>query len=219
MNVIYFGYRGWATLLLANLVRAGNPRWHIESVHVANNLDVLKNFDKSCIVLFYGWSWMIPKEVYKKYKCLILHTSPLPKYRGGSPLQNQIIRGEKTSAITILEVAEKVDTGRIYSQSPISLNGTLDDIFDRIVEVGTKDTIKVLDAIAEGTAKPKRQDNKKATYFKRRTPEQSELTVKDFEKKTAQELYNFVRALTFPYPNAFIKCKDGKRLYITETHL
>ena len=219
-KIAFFGYTSWASLIATNLVRFSNPRWSVKSIHTANYLDFIpKEFDKSTILLFYGWSWMIPKEIYDNYLCLICHISPLPKYRGGSPIQNQIINGEKVSAVTILRAAEKVDTGDIYSQSPISLNGTLNHVFERIVEVGTRDTIKVLDAITSGTAKPKPQDNKKATYYKRRQPEESELTIKDFQEKTAEELYNFIRCLNFPYPNAFIKCKDGKNLYFTEAHL
>ena len=218
MNVVYFGYRSWAYIVLANLVRHGNPRWSIkETFRDGDAVHLINKVDKPEVLLFYGWSWIIPKEVYDKYICLICHISPLPKYRGGSPLQHQIMNGEKTSAVTILRAREKLDTGEIYSQTPVSLNGTMDEIFERIAEIASKDTIKVLDQIATGKAKPKKQNDKKATYYKRRKPEESEIKLEDFD--TAEQLYNFIRALTFPYPNAYIVCKDGKKLYLTEAHL
>lgn len=206
INVEFQGYRSWAQQIKKNLV-AGEPNngWQIAD----------RNPD---ISLYYGWSWKIPKEVYEDHLCLILHPSPLPKYRGGSPLQHQIMAGEKMSAVTILEVGERIDAGRIYSQTPFSLDGTLDDIFERIVAVGTLDTIRVLDRIVDGSIQPVVQDESQATIYKRRRPEQSELTPKDFEAMTAKELYDFIRALADPYPNAFIRCPGGK-LYLKAAKL
>lgn len=214
MKVAFIGYRSWASRIFENLTKIENPPWTIVDPSEAD------------VVLYYGWSWKIPKEMYENKLCLILHTSPLPKYRGGSPLQNQIINGEKTSAITILKVAEKIDTGNIYAQANFSLEGTIDQIFDRIVEVGTDYTIKVLNnifidptGILEASGYPVKQDESQATYFKRRKPEESELTIEDFKNKTAEELYNFIRALGDPYPNAFIRCADGRKLYLTGVKL
>ena len=53
-----------------------------------------------------------------------------------------------------------------------------------------------------------------STFFKRRTPDQSEITLKDFKTHSAKDLHNKIRALQDPYPNAFIKCADGKKLYL-----
>ena len=205
MNVAYFGYREWAIQIFQNLKKYRT--WRITDISEAD------------VILYYGWSKMIPAKIYKKKLCLILHPSLLPKYRGGSPLQHQIINGEKKSAVTICRVTDKLDAGHIYSQSPFSLHGSLDDIFARIVDIGIRDTIKVLKGIENGTLMPKVQDDKKATVYKRRKPQESELTSHDFEYWTSKELHNFIRALNDPYPNAFIKCKDGKKLYITGSHL
>ena len=207
MNVAFFGYRAWALEIKENLLRVKSPNWQFTDIEDAH------------VLLYYGWSEIIPKEVYSKHLCLILHPSPLPKYRGGSPLQHQIMAGQKASAVTILKVGEKLDGGDIYSQTPFSLEGTLDEIFKRIVEIGTADTIKVLDMIEEDIIEPDRQDEVQATMFKRRKPEQSELTFEDLKNKTSKELYNFIRSLASPYPNAYIVCKDGKKLYFTGARL
>ncbi len=242
MNIVFAGYRKWSYKILRNLLEAQNRKWHISQIITTRYPET--NFHDTAIpclsidpknlrnqtiknvcpktpdlFLFYGWSWIIPKDIYTKYLCLILHPSPLPKYRGGSPLQHQIINGETTSAVTILQAGEKIDAGSIYTQTPFSLTGTLDNIFARIVTVGTQDTTKVLGSIANKTIRPLTQDESLATVFKRRKPEESELTIKDIQTKTSVELYNFIRALTDPYPNAFIKCKDGKKLLITDARL
>ncbi len=242
MNIIFAGYRKWSYKILENLLKAQNSKWHISQIITTRypeanfhntavpclSIDP-KNLSNQTIksvcrktpdlFLFYGWSWIIPRDVYTRYLCLILHPSPLPKYRGGSPLQHQIINNETTSAVTILQAGEKIDAGSVYAQTPFSLTETLEDIFTRIVTIGTQDTIKVLDSIANKTIRPITQDENHATVFKRRKPEESELTIKDIQAKTSVELYNFIRALADPYPNAFIKCKDGKKLLITGAEL
>lgn len=205
MKVAFVGYRDWALKIFDNLLR--DTRFPFVDVGEAD------------IVLYYGWSDVIPKEIYENKLCLILHPSPLPKYRGGSPLQHQIMNGEKESAVTILKVGKKIDTGDIYSQTTFSLEGSLDDIFKRIINIGTRDTIKILNDITNNKAKTYTQVESKATTFKRRKPEESELKLGDFKRKTSKQLYDFIRALNDPYPNAYIKCKDGKKLYLIGAHL
>lgn len=204
MNVAFVYYRDWAKQILEELEDTGYE---------------FTTSDEADVILFYGWSKIIPPEVYENKCCLILHPSPLPKYRGGSPIQHQIMNGEKMSAVTILRVGKDLDAGEIYSQTPFSLEGTLDEIFERIVEIGYLDTIKVLHQIKYAKLKPIIQDESQATIYKRRKPEESELTLKDLKNKSAEELNNFIRALSDPYPNAYIVCKDGKKLYLTGSHL
>ena len=239
MNVLFVGYRKWAYQICKNLILYKSKNWKITAiittdakeadfsklslpVTVLNDskkltIKIIKKY-KPRVLLFYGWSWLIPSEIYESYPCLILHTSPLPKYRGGSPIQHQIIAVETYSAATIFQADGGIDTGNIYSQTRFSLSGLLDGIFKQLVKVGIRDTIKVLDGIANHTLFPKPQDHTKATTFKRRKPHDSELTVNDFQTKTAKQLYDFIRALGDPYPNAYIQCKDGK-LFFTGARL
>lgn len=219
MKVIFCGYRDWALRILQNLIDQPVGWEIVDSIDVHDDKKLLRSIKRNQpnVILFYGWSWIIPKEIYEKYLCLILHPSPLPKYRGGSPLQHQIIAGERKSVVTILKVGKEIDAGEIYSQAPFSLDGSLEDIFDRIIEVGTDDTIKVLNDIEYDTAKPRKQDESKATVFKRRKPEESEMEY--LSTMTAREIHDFIRALADPYPNAFIRGKDGKKVYITGSHL
>src|SRR3990167_4561928 len=210
IKVAFQGYRKWALQIFLNLVDLNNS--------LEEPFFKLTSSLEADVILYYGWSSMIPAEEYEKKLCLILHPSPLPKYRGGSPLQHQIIAGEKESAVTILKVGKELDAGEVYAQTTFPLDGSLDEVFRRMTDLGTRLTIGVLQDYSLGKLKGVKQDESKATSYKRRTPDQSEITVKDFKHKTAEELYNFIRALSFPYPNAFIKCKDGKKLYITGSH-
>ena len=140
----------------------------------------------------------------------MLHPAPLPKYRGGSPIQNQIIRGELQSKVSIFIMTDKLDAGDLIAQGDLSLAGSIKDIFDEITLVGTALTKELLD----NPLRRIKQDESEATYFKRRTPEESEITPEELQSKPAQYLYNKIRMLQDPYPNAFIRTSDGKKLLL-----
>ena len=85
------------------------------------------------LIFFPDWSWIIPNEIVQKYQCICFHESNLPKFRGGSPIQNQIIRGIKNTKTTSFIMNEKLDAGDILLQKDLSLEGSLDDIFSRMI--------------------------------------------------------------------------------------
>ena len=145
----------------------------------------------------------------------MLHPSPLPKYRGGSPIQNQIINGEKVSAVTLFLMDGNMDSGPILAQNILSLEGSLKTIFEDIVKVGLRLT---LDIINNGMDL-KIQNEEDATVFKRRTPEDSEITIEEIKNKPANYLYDKVRMLDYPYPNAFIRTSDGLKLLIKKVEI
>ena len=145
----------------------------------------------------------------------MLHPSPLPKYRGGSPLQNQIIAGETSSAVTLFIMNEELDAGDIIAQEEISLEGHLDEIFARITEVGLRLT---LDILKNGYQRIP-QDHSQASYCKRRKPEESEITLEEITNSSARYLYDKIRMLEDPYPNAFIRTADGMRLLIKRAEI
>ena len=207
MKILCVGYRDWAIKIYTNLKkRKKNIFLHYTKSYLEKK--ILKvNPD---IILFYGWSWIIKKKIFKNYDCFMLHPSPLPKYRGGSPIQNQIIRDVKNSAVTIFKINEIIDGGDIYFQKKILLTGSLSEIFERIIKEGTKGTLKILN---KKKIKTKKQNHNIATYFKRRKPQQSEITVKEIKEKPAKYIANKIRMLDDPYPNAFIKLKN-KKLFI-----
>ena len=68
--------------------------------------------------------------------------------------------------------------------------------------------------IHKKSLKQKEQDHKKATYFKRRKPAESEITINELKNKNSDYIINKLRMLENPYPNAFLKTKDGKKIKI-----
>jgi len=181
------------------------------------NEDVINAF-KPDLILFYGWSWRVPDWVIDNYIALCLHPSPLPKYRGGSPIQNQIINGEKESAVSIFRMTHDVDAGLLCAQVSFPLIGNMREILARIRHIGIEETNRIIKEYMSGGIRfwPQKGD---ATSYQRRKPEESEITKGELATASAEYLYNKIRALQDPYPNAFIECHSGTKLYITEAHL
>lgn len=171
-----------------------------------------RTFDDVDVMLFYGWSWIVPKDIVDNKLCICLHPSPLPKYRGGSPIQHQIINGEKESAVSLFRMTEGLDAGAIFRQRAFPLSGHLRDVLGRIADLGLELTLEMLDGLAAGTLKPVEQDVSKVTSFKRRSKPESELTEEKLGNMGAERMFNFIRALEDPYPNAFIRLVDGAAL-------
>ena len=214
MKIACVGYREWALEIYDAL--AGNAQHEFLILRSKDEFseDVILDFNPE-LVLFYGWSWIVPPTLIKKFKCIMLHPSPLPKYRGGSPLQNQIISGETKGAVTLFIMDEGLDTGPIVATQSISLEGDLGDIFKRITKSGISLTIKLLQ---EGLH-PVPQNEAEATSFKRRKPEESEITLNEIREQTSDFLYNKIRMLQPPYPNAYIRTADGKKLLILNARI
>lgn len=212
-KILFCAYRDWAKEIFKNLPD------HEEMI-LCESIEEFKGLDSNdfSLCFFVGWSWIVPNEWTDSVFCVCLHPSPLPKYRGGSPIQNQILNGEKWSAVSLFKMDNTLDGGLIISQQGFSLEGTLEDIFSRVSAIGCS---LIFDVITQfGLCNEKinltKQTNKDSTYFERRTPDMSEIEIEDFSNFTARELYDKIRCLQFPYPLPFIRCKNNTILYIKE---
>ena len=213
-NILICGYRDWSFDLFCYVNTCV-----IDNCVYVDDKDLLEEMVDEYepkYIFFIGWSWIIKDDIVNNYKCICLHPSPLPKYRGGSPMQHQIINGEKTSAVTLFEMDEGSDTGDILYQKEFSLDGDLNDIYSRVTELGINGVIEIIE---NGYQNQIKQNEEEATFYKRRKPSMSEIKIDDISNFTASQLQDKVRALQDPYPNAFISCKDGTKLYIKKTEV
>lgn len=207
-------YRSWALNIYDYLAANTDHTFLIVRSKEQYNEEAIRDF-KPDYVLFYGWSWIINEALLNDLTCVMLHPSPLPKYRGGSPIQNQIIAGEKTSMVTLFKMNEVLDAGDIYYQKIFSLEGSLDSVFSRITQIGIQLTMELLVERKE----PWPQDHSLATFCKRRKPLESEITVEELNTMPAEYLYNKIRMLADPYPNAYLKTIDGKKIYLKQVEV
>ena len=199
MKYLFCAYRRWALELHKKLAKKHKGMRLLNKPKKLTYSYVRKlNPD---FIFFPDWSWIVPHEIFSNFNCVCFHESNLPKFRGGSPIQNQIIRGITKTKTTAFLMNEGLGEGDVLLQRDLSLKGSLDEIFARMI----KNDFEMINLIIAGQFKRRKQSGK-STLYKRRKPEQSELKHLNYSKKY---LYNFIRMLTDPYPNAFIRI--GKR--------
>ena len=143
------------------------------------------------------WSYLIPKDIYEEYECIVFHMTDLPFGRGGSPLQNLISRGFTETKISALKVEEGLDTGPIYLKTKLKLEGTAEEIFRR----SSKIIFKMILIILENNVKPIPQEGN-PFVFKRRKPEESNIS----DVKEINQIFDYIRMLDCEgYPRALIE--------------
>jgi len=213
MRVIFCGYRSWS-LNIIDKIKKHNKINSFEIISSKEEYDF--KFNKLVInadlIVFLGWSWIIPKEITNKYLCIGVHPSDLPDYRGGSPIQHQIINGVIETKISLMTISEKLDGGDIWLKNDLDLRGdTIEIIFKNLEE----SSIALFNNFFNlyPNIRPIKQDLTKGSYFKRRAPEESRIKIEDFKNKSLKEIYNTIRCLTAPYPNAYIEDLEGNKLY------
>ena len=202
MKYVICAYRNYGIELYDNLKK----KFDFTLIRSKKNLtyNSIQKINPS-IIFFPDWSWKVPEKIVKNFKCVCFHEAPLPKFRGGSPLQNQIIRGKIKTKTTAFIMNEEIDAGNIILQKDLSLKGSIQDIYSRMYK---NDYLLIL-KIIKGQYKERKQSGR-PTFFKRRKPEDSELKHLNHSKKY---LYNFIRMLEDPYPNAFIKIGKQKIIF------
>jgi methionyl-tRNA formyltransferase len=163
------------------------------------------------LAIYYGWSWLVREPILSNHICVCLHPSKLPMYRGGSPIQNQIISGENESSITVFRMGVGLDDGPIYQQIFMSLEGEIKDIFWRMQDTGKVITRNLItDLINDDLFFNPQVSPENYPPCVRRKPCQSELKLEKIEKMSFNQLNNFIRALTDPYPNAYVMLHEKK---------
>ena len=178
----------------------------IKKLALENNIEVFtpnkikEDYDKilntECdIIITCAYGQIIPKILldYPKYKCINVHASLLPKYRGGAPIHASIINGDDVTGITIMYMAEGMDDGNIIKQESIKIEekDNINTLSDKLSYLGADLLIRTLPSILDGTCDNIKQDNNLVTfaYIIKRKDE-----LIDFNKNY-KDIYNKVRAL------------------------
>ena len=233
MKIYFFVYRNWAFQIakriknifnlydvqIFSLVKNEISEYDLKRYNVIlfddkkfNKFYYYLNLKKPDILFFLGWSNLIDKSIYKNFLCICLHPSKLPFFRGGSPLQNQIINNVTKSAITLFKINKFIDGGPITHQSSLFLNGDIKEIFNRIEKKGLYLITRFINDFKLKRIVYKKQILKNKILYKRRTPNLSHIPINEFKKKKFLYINNFIRMLGKPYPNAFIIIKNKKIL-------
>jgi methionyl-tRNA formyltransferase len=159
----------------------------------------------------------LPGEVLEmpKYGCLNVHPSLLPRYRGGNPVQRQIMAGEQISGVSIIYMSERMDAGDICIQKQISIgpNETFGTLEKRLSVLGAHALLEAVILIYSGTAKRTVQNEKERSLAFHLKPGEE---VIDW-KEPAKKIHNLVRGLS-PVPGSVTVFGD-ERIKIWQTQL
>lgn len=154
------------------------------------------------LIVTAAFGQILPKELLDapRLGCVNVHASLLPKYRGGAPIHQAIIDGEKTTGVTIMYMAQKLDAGDIISQKEIAINETdhTGSMFEKLSDVGRDLLKQTLPSIVDGTNARIVQDEEKVSFARNISREQERI---DWSMD-AVDIYNQVRGL-HPWPVAY----------------
>ncbi|MBE2228893.1 MAG: methionyl-tRNA formyltransferase [Ignavibacteria bacterium] len=168
---------------------------------------------KPDLILVIGWYYMIPKQIRElaPLGCAGMHASLLPKYRGGAPLVWAIINGETMTGLSFFYLEEGTDTGDIIAQEKIEIKNEdhIDHILLKVNDAALRMIKTYIPMLANGSAPRIRQNEEEATYFSQRKPEDGEINW----NRSPEEIYNFIRAQSKPYPGAYTFI-NGKKITI-----
>ena len=167
------------------------------------------------IIITCAYGQIIPKVLLEApyHKCVNVHASLLPKYRGGSPISKSIMNGDKETGITIMYMAEGMDDGDIIKQESVKIedNDNILTLSQKLCEVGARLIIKILPSILNKSCEIIKQDESEVIYAY--VPKRSDELI-DF-KDSAKNVHNKVRGL---YPNAYCLF-DGAEMKILKTEV
>lgn len=185
-------------------VHVARDRRHAESLVVASHADL-------CIVL--NWYWLLgPACVASvRHGALGVHMSPLPRYRGSSPVVWQLINGESEVGFSVFTLSAGMDEGNLWAQGNVTV-GPEDQVGEVLARLESAvgaafDTL--YPALLSGTASPYPQPDVTPTYCAARLPDDGGV---DFTQ-SARRCHDFIRAQSRPYPGAFTLL-SGERLII-----
>ncbi len=200
---------GRKQILTPSAVQIVAQRYNIKVGHAMSNF---LNIKPDLIVLA-AYGQILPKEILDipKYGCLNVHPSLLPKYRGPSPIQSFILSGDKKTGVTIILMDTKIDHGGIVANLKFEIQNskiTYKELHNKLAELGANLLVETIPRWIKRDAKPKPQDEKRATYTKILTREHGRI---DW-RKPAQEIERQIRAFD-PWPGTYTIYK-GKILKI-----
>ncbi|MBK9991776.1 MAG: methionyl-tRNA formyltransferase [Verrucomicrobia bacterium] len=190
------GSKPWNRHVFQTVLRTKPGRWRfISERDELTHARLLA--DAPHYVFFLHWSWKVPADIVRDFECICFHMTDVPYGRGGSPLQNLIVRGHHETKLTALRMTAELDAGPVYLKRPLSLEGSAEEILMRANTISAA----MIEEILQTSSKPTPQSGP-VTVFKRRTPAESEVP----SLPSVEAMHDFIRMLDAEgYPRAFIE--------------
>jgi len=193
------------------------PLHKVDNLSVPLDIERIKGF-KPDFIFCIGWPQIIGKEILgiPSRGCIGIHPTLLPGRRGSAPINWCLIDGLSKSGVTLFYFDKGIDSGDIIAQQEfkITLKDTARTVLDKVTSIAVQLVQTSYPLLDRGEACRIPQDHSRATYTRRRRPEDG---VIDWGM-TSLSIYNWIRALTLPFPGAFTFWK-GRKIIIWESEL
>ena len=170
---------------------------------------------KPDMIVTAAYGKLLPLSVLEipKFGCINCHGSLLPERRGSAPVQRAVLEGDKVTGITIMMMAEGMDTGDILIQKEMEIGPDMhsDELMMKLAGLSASMLPQAVIDLSEGKLVPVKQDDSKATYCPPLTSEAGHFTWDE----TASVIHNKVRALS-SWPGAYTEAGERKlKIYDT----
>lgn len=220
------GYTDFAPLAK----RYGSALLEVEDINAPDIIEEIAGRQPDLIIVC-GWQRLLGRELLSipSKGCVGFHSSLLPRYRGRAPVNWAIIMGERETGVTMFYLDPEADAGDIIAQRafPITLADDCRTVYEKSASAAGEILLEQLPLIAEGKAPRLHNPSRSYPVYPKRTPADGLI---DFQR-SALDVYNWVRALTRPYPGAFfyhegrkvlawraeIGAREGGRFIVRET--
>ena len=194
-------------------LRHGIPVFQPKKVRDPECVEELKKYQADvCVVIAFGQ--ILPKEILEMtpYGCINVHASLLLSYRGAAPIQWAVIRGEKISGVTTMQMDEGLDTGDMLEKTEIILDEkeTGGSLHDKLAEAGAKLCVHTLDKLVQGDLTPQKQGESPTEYARMLDKKLGDINW----EQSAVEIERLIRGLN-PWPSAYTDW-NGKTMKIWE---
>lgn len=193
---IVAGTKPWNRQVFDEIIASYPGKWHFISRPKDLTPETVSDLSPRYI-FFLHWSWKVPAAIVNNYECICFHMTDVPYGRGGSPLQNLIVRGYRWTKLTALRMVEDFDAGPVYLKEDLCLEGNAEEIYIRATYLSAQ----MIRRIIEEQPEPQSQVGE-VVIFKQREPHQSRIP----ELPSLQALHDFIRMLDADgYPQAFLE--------------
>lgn len=194
-----------------------SPLLEVVDINVPKCISEIKKLGPDLIIVC-GWQRLLGKEVLSipKKGCIGFHSSLLPKYRGRAPVNWAIIMGEKETGVTMFYLDKGSDSGDIIAQKifPITLADNCATVYKKAAAASSDLLLDHLPLIKQDKVVRAHNPSRSYPEYPKRSPEDGLI---DFQR-SALDVYNWIRALTKPYPGAFFY-HNGRKIRVWRSEI
>ncbi len=181
----------------------GIPYFMVNTIKSDEAYEIIRDQNTDLLVVL-GWSEILPERILNipTIGTVGTHAALLPHNRGSAPINWALIHGEDKTGNTMMWLSKDVDAGAIVDQIEFTITpfDTCKTIYDRVAETNAEMLVKLIGELKKGirpTLPIKNETDE--PILPRRKPKDGLL----YWNQSAKDIYNFIRALTKPYPGAF----------------